>query len=214
MQGKLSANSSNHNIVLVTGGAGFIGSHLSERILKAGKTVICVDDLNNYYGPQLKRANLTELLREPRFIYEYGDARDLRLLEDVFNKYKIDAVVHLAAWAGVRPSVESPFLYNDVNVWGTLNILECCKRFGVPKLVFISSSSVYGNNRKVPFHEDDLLVSLASPYASTKMAGEVLCQSYYHLYGISIACLRLFTVYGPRQRPDMAINKFAGCMLR
>lgn len=214
MQGKISASSSNYNNVLITGGAGFIGSHLSEIILKAGKTVICVDDLNNYYDPQLKRANLARLFRDPQFVYEYGDIRDLKLLEDVFNKYNIDAVVHLAARAGVRPSVESPFLYSDVNVRGTLNILECCKSFRVPKLVFISSSSVYGNNRKVPFHEDDLLVSLASPYASTKMAGEALCQSYHHLYGISIGCLRLFTVYGPRQRPDMAINKFASSMLR
>lgn len=197
-----------HNI-LVTGGAGFIGSHLCGALLGQGRSVCCLDELNDYYDPGLKLANLQELEQWPDFDFRKGDIRDLSLLEDLFREKEFDAVVHLAARAGVRPSVEDPFLYQDVNVRGTLNILECCRKFLVDKHVFASSSSVYGCNRKVPFSESDQLDALASPYASTKVAGEALCQSYYHLYGINMACLRFFTVYGPRQRPDMAINKFA-----
>ena len=194
--------------VLVTGGAGFIGSHLCERLTAGGWEVICLDNFDDFYPPALKRKNLKPLLPLDGFRLIEGDIRDEALLERTFNEGGFDLVVHLAARAGVRPSIEQPLLYEEVNVRGTLNLLEACRRHGVKKFIFASSSSVYGRNPKVPFAEDDPLTSIISPYAATKRAGEILCYTYHHLYGLDVFCLRFFTVYGPRQRPEMAIHKF------
>lgn len=184
--------------ILVTGGAGFIGSHLVERL----KDVIIIDDFNDYYSPEIKRRNISKVLGK---VIE----RDIRDdISDIFKENKISAVVHLAARAGVRASLKDPILYNSVNVLGTINLLECCKKFGVKKFIFGSSSSVYGITSRLPFKEDDPLQNPISPYAVTKIAGEDLCRVYHGAYGISITCLRFFTVYGPRQRPEMAISKF------
>jgi UDP-glucuronate 4-epimerase len=193
---------------LVTGGAGFIGSHLVERLLREGHHVICVDNLDNFYNPEIKRANLKIALQNPRFRFIEGDIRDENTLEKIFQEEEIERIAHLAARAGVRPSIQTPLLYADVNLRGTLNLLEACRKFRVRRFVFASSSSVYGNNPKVPFSETDSVDHPISPYAATKKAGELLCYTYHHLYGIDIACLRYFTVYGPRQRPEMAIHQF------
>ncbi len=204
--------------VLVTGGAGFIGSHLCEELLRSGRRVVVLDNLNEFYAPSIKFANLAEARRTAaagRLVVLKGDIRSAADLERAFlalGDPREAAVVHLAAMAGVRPSIEQPLLYNEVNIGGTLQVLEACRRFGVNRLAFASSSSVYGNNDKVPFAEDDSVDNPISPYAATKKAGELLCHNYHHLYGISIACLRFFTVYGPRQRPDLAIHKFARLM--
>lgn len=195
-------------IILVTGGAGFIGSHLVERLLAEGNRVIGLDNFDNFYDPALKRRNLTRALQNPKFRLVEGDLRDEGILEKVFCEEKIEIVAHLAARAGVRPSIQNPLLYADVNIRGTLNLLEACKKHGVRRLVFASSSSVYGNNPKIPFAEDDPVDNPISPYAATKKAGELICYTYHHLYGIDVACLRYFTVYGPRQRPEMAIHQF------
>lgn len=201
--------------ILVTGGAGFIGSHLSEALLKKGNKVIIIDNFNSYYNPAIKRKNIEEIKQtcltnnikdEVLEVFE-GDIRDEEFLKKIFLE-KIDVVVHLAAMAGVRPSIEKPYLYYDVNITGTLNLLEKCKENNINKFIFASSSSVYGNNKKVPFSEEDPVDEPISPYASTKKSGELLCHTYHHLYNIDIACLRFFTVYGPRQRPDLAIHKF------
>lgn len=201
--------------ILVTGGAGFIGSHLSEALLKKGNKVIIIDNFNSYYNPAIKRKNIEEIKQtcltndikdELLEIFE-GDIRDKEFLKKIFLE-KIDVVVHLAAMAGVRPSIEEPCLYYDVNIIGTLNLLEKCKENNINKFIFASSSSVYGNNKKVPFSEEDPVDEPISPYASTKKSGELLCHTYHHLYNIDTACLRFFTVYGPRQRPDLAIHKF------
>jgi UDP-glucuronate 4-epimerase len=198
--------------VLVTGGAGFIGSHLCQRLLQEGDEILCLDNLDAYYDPAIKRRNLEEI-RASRggkgFQLVEGDIRDKGLLDDLFRRSSFDLVIHLAARAGVRPSIEQPLLYEEVNVAGTLNLLEACREFGVRDLIFGSSSSVYGKNRKVPFAEEDRLEAMISPYAVTKRAGELFCYAYHHLYGLNISCLRFFTVYGPRQRPEMAIHKFA-----
>jgi len=194
--------------VLVTGGAGFIGSHLCERLQKEGWEVTCLDNFDDFYPPVLKRENLKALLSSDRFRLIEGDIRDEPFLERIFKEGEFDLVVHLAARAGVRPSIRQPLLYEEVNVRGTLNLLEACRRHGVRKFIFASSSSVYGKNPKVPFAEDDPLTSIISPYAATKRAGEILCYTYHHLYGLDVFCLRFFTVYGPRQRPEMAIHKF------
>lgn len=204
------------SFTLVTGGAGFIGSHLTETLLKSGQKVIVLDNFNAFYDPSVKRGNLKEVkammvkacIPEDCLHIMEGDIRDAEQLDKLFATYSIQLVVHLAAMAGVRPSLSAPLLYNDVNINGTLNLLEMCKKYGVKKLVFASSSSVYGNNQKVPFAEDDFVDHPISPYAATKKAGELLCHTYHHLYGMDIACLRFFTVYGPRQRPDLAIHKF------
>jgi UDP-glucuronate 4-epimerase len=193
---------------LVTGGAGFIGSHLSERLLERGHEIISLDNFNDYYDPRLKRLNVESLLAKPGYTLLEMDILDFEDLQKLFEQHKFDAVVHLAARAGVRPSIAQPFLYEKVNVEGTLNLLELTRRNGVEKFVFASSSSVYGENPKVPFAEDDRVDNPISPYAATKKAGEELCFTFHHLYGLKIACLRFFTVYGPRQRPDMAIDKF------
>lgn len=192
--------------ILVTGGAGFIGSHLVQRLLSDGKEVVVIDNFNDYYSPKIKRDNIKEFLKNPKFRLVEKDIRDD--LEEVFQKYSIEQIVHLAARAGVRASLENPQLYNEVNVLGTVNLLECCKKFGINKFIFGSSSSVYGVTSKIPFTEDDPLEHPISPYAVTKIAGEQLCGIYYECYGIHITCLRFFTVYGPRQRPEMAIHKF------
>jgi len=194
--------------LLITGGAGFIGSHLSERLLSEGRRVICLDNFDTFYDPKIKRENLSCSLEYDRFTLIEGDIRNLTLLEEIFKRRRIDAVVHIAARAGVRPSIIEPLLYYDVNVHGTLNLLEMARKYEVGKFIFASSSSVYGNNEKIPFCEEDNVDNPISPYAATKKAGELLCYTYHHLYRIPVVCLRFFTVYGPRQRPDLAIHKF------
>jgi UDP-glucuronate 4-epimerase len=197
--------------VLVTGGAGFIGSHLCQRLLQEGHEVVCLDNFDTYYDPSIKRRNLEEIKASKvakGFQLVEGDIRDKGFLNDLFGRSSFGLIIHLAARAGVRPSIEQPLLYEEVNVAGTLNLLEACREFGIRDFIFGSSSSVYGKNRKVPFAEDDPLEAMISPYAVTKRAGELFCYAYHHLYGLNISCLRFFTVYGPRQRPEMAIHKF------
>ena len=194
--------------ILVTGGAGFIGSHLSETLLKQGQEVICLDSFNDYYNPEIKRSNISLLQGQSNYTVIEGDILNLDLLRQIFADYKFDIVVHLAARAGVRPSIQEPLLYQQVNVEGTTNLLEMAKEFRTQKFIFGSSSSVYGENEKVPFCESDPVDHPISPYASTKKSCELICYTYYHLYSIPTTCLRFFTVYGPRQRPDMAIYKF------
>jgi len=193
---------------LVTGGAGFIGSHLSESLVEDGHLICCVDNFNTYYDPVKKRQNISKLVEHPHFRLFEDDILNFKAVEKLFKQEKFDVIVHLAARAGVRPSIEQPFLYQQVNIQGTMNLLELCKRHHIQKFIFASSSSVYGANKKVPFHEDDPVDNPVSPYAATKKAGELVCYTYHSLYNISINCLRFFTVYGPRQRPDMAIHKF------
>jgi UDP-glucuronate 4-epimerase len=190
-------------MLLVTGGAGFIGSHLIERLSERGQEIVCLDDFNDFYDPAIKRRNAANY----RNLVE-GDIRDAALLESIFKRYPIRKIVHLAARAGVRPSLDEPLLYEDVNVRGTMRLLEMARKCGVEQFVFASSSSVYGGNTKTPFHEDDRISRTVSPYAATKYAGELMCYTYHHLYGIPTTCLRFFTVYGPGQRPEMAIHKF------
>jgi len=194
--------------VLVTGGAGFIGSHVSERLIRLGHEVAIVDDLNDYYSPDLKVANLREIRQAGWFHFFKADICDESEMHRVFATVRPEAVIHLAARAGVRPSLEQPLLYEAVNVRGTLVLLEQSRLHGVSKFVFASSSSVYGNEDKVPYSEDRSRNLPISPYAATKLAGEKLCFTYSHLYGLAAVCLRFFTVYGPRQRPDLAIRKF------
>lgn len=193
--------------ILVTGGAGFIGSHTVERLLETGDyQVTILDDFNDYYDPAIKRQNIAAWEDHVKVVE--GDLRDSCLIDDLFQKGEFDAVIHLAARAGVRPSLLEPELYLDVNIKGTFYLLEACRHFQVKHFVFASSSSVYGINKKVPFSEEDRLEKTISPYAMTKFSGEQLCANYSHLYGIRTVCLRFFTVYGPRQRPDLAISKF------
>ena len=194
--------------ILVTGGAGFIGSHLVEALLEQRREVVVLDNFDDFYRPEVKRRNVEPLAGRPGFTLIEGDIRDQALVEKVFTTSPISLVVHLAARAGVRPSIQQPLLYCDVNVNGTAVLLEACRRHGVTKFIFGSSSSVYGNNRKLPFSEKDDVDRPISPYAATKRAGELLCATYHELYGLDIFALRFFTVYGPRQRPEMAIHKF------
>jgi UDP-glucuronate 4-epimerase len=194
--------------ILLTGGAGFIGSHLSERLLDAGYSLCCVDDFNDFYYPQIKWDNIKKALDYNNFTLLEGDIRDFEFLEQCFKKHDIDLVIHLAARAGVRPSIKDPKLYAETNINGTINLLELAYKYKIQNFIFASSSSVYGNNKKVPFTESDNLEGMISPYAVTKRTGEQLCFNYNHLYGLPTTCLRFFTVYGPRQRPDMAIHKF------
>jgi UDP-glucuronate 4-epimerase len=195
---------------LVTGGAGFIGSHVCERLLGAGHAVWAFDDLNDFYDPQLKRRNLHDIQALARpFEFVHGDLLDRAALDELFSSVKLDQVIHLAARAGVRPSLAEPALYQRVNVEGTVNVLEAARLNGVKKITIASSSSVYGVNAKVPFSESDPIFSAISPYAASKLAGEALGHVYHHIYGLDVAMLRFFTVYGPRQRPDLAIHKFA-----
>jgi UDP-glucuronate 4-epimerase len=195
--------------ILVTGGAGFIGSHFSERLVGRGCSVVCLDNFNDYYDPAIKRTNIESLLSHPdTYRLIEGDILDARLLQKLFEENRFDAIVHLAARAGVRPSIQEPGLYQRVNIEGTVNLLELSVKHGVPRFLFASSSSVYGANSKIPFSEEDSVNRPVSPYATTKRAGELLAYTFHSLYGLSVHCLRFFTVYGPRQRPDMAIHKF------
>lgn len=196
--------------ILITGGAGFIGSHVGKRMTELGHDIVVLDDFNDFYSPEIKRANLAE--RVPAATVVEGDIRDKAAVEEAFAK-GIDAVIHLAARAGVRPSIIDPELYISTNIQGTFNLLDASRRHGVKSFLFASSSSVYGMNTKVPFAEDDLIQSTISPYAMTKLAGEQMCSNYSHLYGIRCICLRFFTVYGPGQRPDLAIRKFTELIL-
>jgi UDP-glucuronate 4-epimerase len=195
--------------VLITGGAGFIGSHLAERLLESGRRVVVLDNFDTFYEPSIKRRNVALAAGFAGYRLVEGDIRDRAALDGVLSSERFETVIHLAARAGVRPSIEQPELYTDVNLNGTTCLLEACRRHGVEKLLFGSSSSVYGNNAKVPFSERDPVDHPVSPYAATKKAGEVLCHAHHHLFGLRVACLRFFTVYGPRQRPEMAIHKFA-----
>jgi UDP-glucuronate 4-epimerase len=200
--------------VLVTGGAGFIGSHVAETLVRRGDDVIVVDDLNDFYSPALKQANLKAIGAAGPFLFRRADIRDQAEMERIFTGHRPDTVIHLAARAGVRPSLEQPLLYEDTNVRGTMVLLEAARRFGAAKFVFASSSSIYGLANSVPFSEDDHRHAPISPYAATKIAGEMLCHTWAHLYGLKTVCLRFFTVYGPRQRPDLAIHKFTGMIDR
>ena len=193
---------------LVTGGAGFIGSHLCEALLDRGWGVLALDNFDEFYDPAVKRSNLKEAQTNPNFTLVEGDIRDRPLLESLLKDEDVDVLVHLAAKAGVRPSIADPLAYQDVNVAGTASLLEAARKHNLPKFIFGSSSSIYGNNKKIPFAESDNVDFPISPYAATKKAGELLCHTYCHLFGIDITCLRFFTVYGPRQRPDLAIHKF------
>jgi len=221
---------------LITGASGFIGSHLAEKLLKKGDKVVCIDNFNDYYDIDIKIVNTVEscqlkvenfkdlfssklekkerlkelkkIVDSENYTLEVVDIRNLESLEKIFSENKIDTVVHLAARAGVRPSIDDPILYQEVNGRGTQNILECCRKYGVKNIVAASSSSVYGNNKVVPFKETDVVDYAISPYAATKKANEVMGHVYHELYNINMAFLRFFTVYGPRQRPDLAINKF------
>lgn len=194
---------------LITGAAGFIGSHLCERLLADGWQIVGLDNFDPFYSRDIKEANIEPSLASSNFKFVEGDIRDAVCVDGILDKEKIDIIVHLAAKAGVRPSIEDPVGYQDVNVKGTVVMLEAAKKFGVKKFVFASSSSVYGNNKKVPFAESDNVDFPISPYAATKKACELICHTYSHLYDIDMTCLRFFTVYGPRQRPDLAIHKFA-----
>ena len=204
--------------VLITGAAGFIGSSISERLLKDGFDIIGIDNFCDFYDISLKRKNVEivkEVASKTNHSYKLieGDIRDKDLLNKIFSENKIDACIHFAAMAGVRPSIENPSYYVDVNIKGLVNVLDTLREHNVLKMVFISSSSVYGNNKKVPFSEKDSVDNPISPYAATKKSGELLCYTYHSLFNIDVNCLRYFTVYGPRQRPDLAINKFTRLML-
>lgn len=199
--------------VLVTGGAGFIGSHICEALLRRGYNVVSADNFSEYYSPAFKRENIECVRRAAEaanasFRSYEGDIRDMVFLSGVFEESRPESVIHLAACAGVRPSILHPALYADVNIGGTINVLECIKKHAIRKFLFASSSSVYGNSDKAPFCESDAADRPVSPYAATKRAGELISHAYHHLYDINIACLRFFTVYGPRQRPDLAVCKF------
>jgi UDP-glucuronate 4-epimerase len=199
--------------ILVTGGAGFIGSHLVDRLLsEGGWQVSVVDDFNDFYDPAIKRANVRRQKENQNYRLFETDIRDKEALAQVFKENAFYCIVHLAARAGVRPSLQLPLLYSETNVNGTLNLLELAREHRIKQFVFGSSSSVYGINAKLPFSEDDPIRQPISPYAATKAAGELICHTYTHLYGIRCVCLRFFTVYGPRQRPDLAIHKFASLL--
>ncbi len=197
---------SNH--VLLTGGAGFIGSHVSEALLRRGVQLSVVDSLDEFYSPAAKRTNLEEVRKAGDFRFSELDLCDFDALHQTMSKVRPDTIIHLAARAGVRPSIENPQLYERVNVGGTVNLLESARQLGVKRFIFGSSSSVYGLTNRIPFAENDPCLRPISPYAATKLAGEFFCHTYAHLYGMSVVCLRFFTVYGPRQRPDLAIRKF------
>src|SRR5712675_2724185 len=191
---------------LVTGGAGFIGSHLVEKLLASGHEVAILDDFNDFYDPQVKRDNIAAVSKDT--LIHHVDLRDSAAVRNVFRRDKFETIVHLAARAGVRPSIQYPQLYYDTNVSGTLHLLDAARVTGVERFIFASSSSVYGISKTVPFSEDQHLTQTLSPYAATKIGGEFLCSTYSHLYQMRVVALRYFTVYGPRQRPDLAIHQF------
>lgn len=194
--------------ILVTGGAGFIGSHVVEALVAREQRVVCLDNFDSFYDPHIKRANLAAVSSRPNLHLIEGDIRDRSVVEGLCDRYAVDRIFHAAARAGVRPSVQDPLLYEDVNVRGTLSMLEVARSRSIKTFVFASSSSVYGGLETVPFTEAAPLSRPISPYAATKLAGELLCYTYHHLYGLPVTCLRFFTVYGPRQRPEMAIHQF------
>lgn len=196
-------------MILITGGAGFIGSHLAGNLLKLGNRVTVIDNMNDYYNPTLKKNNIIAYQDHVNYKFYNADITQLNTLKEIILKEAPTHIVHLAAWAGVRPSIQNPILYEKVNVLGTLNLLEISRELELQNFIFASSSSVYGTNSKIPFSEEDSISKPISPYAVTKRAGELHCYTYSHLYNIPISCLRFFTVYGPRQRPEMAIHKFA-----
>ena len=200
-------------MILVSGGAGFIGSHLCDRLIAKGYPIICLDNFNDFYDPSIKEDNILQAQKYAKFTLVRGDILDEELLEQLFSKHRIEKIVHLAALAGVRPSIISPTRYVDVDVKGTVCLLEAARKYNIKQFIFGSSSSVYGFNEKVPFSEDDHTDLQVSPYATAKKAGELYCKTYHHLYEIPITILRFFTVYGPRQRPDMAIHKFVKLMV-
>lgn len=197
----------------ITGGAGFIGSSLSEELIKQGNKVIAIDNFCDFYNPKIKEYNIKKLLENKNFKLYRKDIRDRQALKEIFDENNIDIVMHLAAMAGVRPSIENPILYQEVNCMGTQNILETMKEHNVKNLVMASSSSVYGNCKEVPFREDMVVDFAISPYAATKKANEVMTHVYHKLFDMNVIMLRFFTVYGPKQRPDLAINKFTRLML-
>jgi len=194
--------------ILVTGAAGFIGSHVCDFFINLGHCVIGIDNFDPFYAMEFKELNLAESKKSNRFKFYQTDIRNEKALADIFSENNVDCVIHLAAKAGVRPSIDSIQQYYDVNVNGTVSLLEAMRKNTVKKMLFASSSSIYGNNSKVPFSETDIVDNPISPYASTKKSGELLCHVYNHLYDFDITCLRFFTVFGPRQRPDLAIHKF------
>ncbi|MFC3773508.1 SDR family NAD(P)-dependent oxidoreductase [Paenibacillus sp. GCM10012303] len=200
--------------MLVTGGAGFIGSHLVDSLLAEGHEVLVIDNFDPFYARSIKEQNISQQLESSRYQLVEADIRNREKVFEIFESYAPEAVIHLAAKAGVRPSLEDPLQYVEVNINGTINVLDASVKVKAGKFVFASSSSVYGLNEKVPFSEEDPILNQASPYGATKAAGEALCRSYSNCYGLPIVALRFFTVYGPRQRPDLAIHKFARKMLR
>tara|TARA_B100000131_G_scaffold219217_1_gene210763 strand:+ start:2083 stop:3030 length:948 start_codon:yes stop_codon:yes gene_type:complete len=194
--------------ILITGAAGFIGSHLVDTLLSKKYSIIGLDNFNDYYDPKIKEKNLTTANKNQNFNLIKGSILDKPLLKETFKKHNISTVIHLAAYAGVRPSIKNPELYYETNITGTKNILDSAKEHNCTRLLIASSSSVYGNNDKIPFSESDPVDNPISPYAATKKMSEIMCYNYHYLYKLEIACLRFFTVYGPRQRPEMAIHKF------
>ena len=201
------------SIYLITGGAGFIGSSLAERVLREGNKVVAIDNFCDFYNPKIKENNVKELVKNSNFKLYRNDIRDKEAVNRIFDENKIDVVMHLAAMAGVRPSIDNPVLYQEVNCMGTQNILEEMKAHNIKNLVMASSSSVYGNCKTVPFKEDMIVDFAISPYAATKKANEVMTHVYHKLFDLNVIMLRFFTVYGPKQRPDLAINKFTRLML-
>ena len=200
--------------ILVTGGAGFIGSHLAKKLMDRKDKIVIIDNFNNYYDPKLKYDRVKNILKGYKFKLYKGDIRNFTLLEKIFKKEKLDKVVHLAAMAGVRNSLRNPLLYADVNIIGSINLLELAVKHKIKNFVFASSSSVYGNNKKLPFSETDSVDTPISPYAATKKADELIAHVYNHIYGLNITALRFFTVYGPWGRPDMALFKITDSIMR
>jgi UDP-glucuronate 4-epimerase len=194
--------------ILLTGGAGFIGSHVAEALLRRGAVLSIVDNLDHFYPPAWKKGNLDEIRRAGRFEFFERDICEMEMMRKTLAAGRPDIIIHLAARAGVRPSIEQPRLYEHVNVAGTVNLLELCREFRVKKFIFGSSSSVYGRSSRAPFSEEQPELHPISPYAATKLAGELFCYTFAHLYELPVICLRFFTVFGPRQRPDLAIHKF------
>lgn len=200
--------------ILLTGGAGFIGSHLTKKLLEEGWGVFCIDDFNDYYPPKFKKENIKSFLKKKNYKLFEGDIRNKNFLEEVFKKEKPQKVIHLAARTGVRPSIENPTLYFQVNLLGTVNLLEVVKNSSISQFIFVSSSSVYGNRAKTPFSEEEENLEPISPYGISKLSAEKAAYLYHRLYKIPITCLRLFTVYGPGGRPDMAPYKFTDAIYR